>query len=103
MNVGAVKTYGVELNTEGGFIISGHNFKGRSVFLYNIKNLKEGSKIYITDIYGDVMEYTVYNVMRNVDPMETSYYKEYEGYHVVITTCENGGKSRIVVMAKVEG
>ena len=103
MNVGAVKTYGVELNTEGGFIISGHNFKGRSVFLYNIKNLKEGSKIYITDIYGDIMEYTVYNVMRNVDPMETSYYKEYEGYHVVITTCENGGKSRIVVMAKVEG
>ena len=45
------------------------------------------------------MEYTVYNVMRNVDPMETSYYKEYEGYHVVITTCENGGKSRIVVKA----
>lgn len=103
MNIGAIKTYGSELNSEGGFIISGHNFKGRTAFLYPIRNLKEGSKIYITDVYGDVMEYTVYNVLRYVDPVDTSYYKDYNGYHAIITTCENGGETRIVVMARVEG
>lgn len=103
MNVGAIKTYGVELNEEGGFIISGHNFRGTSTFLYNIKNLVEGNKIYITDVNGMKMEYTVYSVQRYVDPTDTSFYKEFDGYHVVISTCENGGKTRIIVMARVDG
>ncbi len=103
MNVGVIKTYGVELNEEGGFILSGHNFRGSSVFLYNIKNLVEGNKIYITDVNGMKMEYTVYSVQRYVDPTDTSFYKDFDGYHVVISTCENGGKTRIVVMARVDG
>ena len=99
MNLGAVKTYGVDLNTPGGFVISGHNFRGKSTFLYSIKNLKNGDKIYITDTQGQKMEYTVYSVERNVSPTETSYYSKTEDCHVTIVTCENGGKARIVVKA----
>lgn len=103
MNIGAIKSYGSELNEEGGFIISGHNFRGSSSFMYAIKNLKNGNKIYVSDVEGRKLEYTVYSVERNVDPTDTSYYKEFDGYHVVLSTCENGGKKRIVVMARIEG
>lgn len=99
MNVGAVKTYGVDLNETGGFVISGHNFRGRSTFFYNIKNLTSGSKIYITDVLGRKKEYKVYSVERNVSPNDTSYMKVFDSYHVTLITCENGGKARIVVKA----
>lgn len=101
MNLGVIKTYGVELNQPGGFIIAGHNFRGRSQFLYPIKNLKSNDKIYVTDSLGIQMAYTVYSVERYVSPNETSYYKSYEDkYHLVLSTCENGGKSRIIVKAE---
>lgn len=101
MNVGAVKTYGVDLNTPGGFVISGHNFRGRSTFLYSIKNLKSGNKIYITDTQGQKLEYEVYSVQRNVSPSDTSYFNKTDDYHVTLVTCENGGKARIIVKARV--
>ena len=49
MNVGVIKTYGVELNEPGGFNLSGHNFRGRSLFMYNIYRLSDGDKIYISE------------------------------------------------------
>lgn len=103
MNLGVIKTYGVELNTPGGFVISGHNFRGRSQFLYPIRNLKNGNKVYITDVQGQKMEYTVYSVQRYVSPTDTSYFAKTDDYHVTLVTCENGGKSRIIVKAKIYG
>lgn len=101
MNLGVIKTYGADLNQPGGFIIAGHNFRGRSEFMYPIRNLQNGDKIHITDSVGIVMTYKVYSVERYVSPTETSYYKSYEDkYHVVLSTCENGGKSRIIVKAE---
>lgn len=103
MSVGVIKTYGSDLNEPGGFVLSGHNFRGKSVFLYNIRTLKNSDKIYITDTNGRKIEYSVYSVERNVSPTETSYMQIYDGLHVTMVTCENGGKSRIVVKAKSEG
>lgn len=102
MNIGTIKSYGVELNEYGGFVISGHNFRGRNQFFYPIRYLKNGSKIYITDVIGRRLEYTVYSVSRYVDPTDTSYLSWFDSYHVTLVTCEDGGKSRIVVSAKVE-
>lgn len=101
MNIGAIKTYGVDLNEEGGFVISAHNFRGKNSFFYPIRNLKSGSKIYITDTKSRRMEYIVYQVSRYVSPNDTSYLTKMEGYHLTIVTCENGGKSRIIVKAKI--
>lgn len=33
MSIGSIKTYGVDLNEKGGFVISAHNFRGRTPFL----------------------------------------------------------------------
>lgn len=102
MNIGAIKTYGVDLNEPGGFVVSAHNFRGRTPFFYPIRNLKSGSKIYITDTKSRRMEYKVYQVSRYVAPNDTSYLTEMEGYHITLVTCENGGQSRIVVKARIE-
>ncbi|MBP3635111.1 MAG: sortase [Bacilli bacterium] len=101
MNIGAIKTYGVDLNEKGGFVISAHNFRGRTPFFYPIRLLKENDKIIITDNKGRTMEYLVYSVSRYVNPNDVSYLQKTDDYHVTIVTCEDGGKSRIVVKAHI--
>ena len=101
MSIGSIKTYGVDLNEKGGFVISAHNFRGRTPFFYPVRNLKSGDLIYISDNQGRKMTYTVYSVSRYVSPDYTSYLTKTEDYHLTIVTCENGGKSRIVVRAHV--
>ena len=99
MDLGVVLSYGNALNESGGFIISGHNYRGQSIFMYNIRNLESGDKIYIIDSSGRKLEYTVYEKIRNYDPTGTDIYKKYDGYHLTLVTCENDGNSRIVVKA----
>ncbi len=102
MNVGVVKSYGdAEINEDGGFVLSAHNFRGKDIFFYNIKNLKPGDIIRITDTSGLQLEYTVYETLRNVNPEETSYLNKFDSIHATLVTCENGGKARIVVKARV--
>ena len=97
MSIGSIKTYGVDLNEKGGFVISAHNFRGRTPFFYPIRNLKSGDLIYISDNQGRNMTYTVYSVSRYVSPDDTSYLTKTEDYHLTLDNCENGCKSRIVV------
>lgn len=99
MDLGVVLSYGEFLNEPGGFIISGHNFRGGANFMYKIKDLEAGDKIYITDSSGRELEYTIYEKIRNYGPEDTSIYKKYDGYHVTLVTCENGGQARIVIKA----
>ena len=99
MDLGVVLSYGEFLNEPGGFIISGHNFRGGANFMYRIKDLEAGDKIYITDSSGRELEYTIYEKIRNYGPEDTSIYKKYDGYHVTLVTCENGGQARIVIKA----
>lgn len=101
MNIGSIKTYGVDLNEKGGFVISGHNYKGNSPFFYPIRNLKSNDSIIITDNKGRILEYKVYSVGRNVSPNDTSYLVRTEDYHLTLVTCEVGGKSRIIVKAHI--
>ena len=101
MNIGSIKTYGVDLNEKGGFVISAHNFRGRTAFFYPVRNLKENDSIFITDAKGRTLEYKVYAVNRYVSPNDTSYLVRTEDYHLTIVTCEDGGKTRIIVKAHI--
>ena len=99
MDLGVVKSYGVSVNEPGGFILSGHNYRGQGPFMYGIRNLESGDKIYITDSSGRELEYTVYEKIRYYDPNGVDIYKKYDGYYLTLMTCESGGQSRIVVKA----
>lgn len=101
MNIGAIKSYGVDLNEKGGFIISAHNFRGRNAFFYYIYGLRNGDIVRITDNKGRVLDYKVYEVDRYVSPNDTNYFVHTDDYHVTLVTCEDGGKSRIIVKARV--
>ena len=101
MSIGSIKTYGVDLNEKGGFVISAHNYRGSSPFFYPIRRLNNGDLIYISDNKGRKMAYTVYSVSRYVSPEDTSHLVHTEDYHVTLVTCESGGKSRIVVRAHI--
>lgn len=101
MSIGSIKTYGVDLNEKGGFVISAHNYRGSSPFFYPIRLLKNGDLVYIFDNQGRKMTYTVYSVSRYVNPNDTSYLVTTKDYHLTMVTCESGGKSRIVVKAHI--
>ena len=101
MNIGSIKTYGVDLNEKGEFVISAHNFRGRTPFFYPVRNLVSNDIVRIIDNKGRTMEYSVYAVNRYVSPNDTSYLVSTDDYHLTIVTCENGGKSRIIVKAHI--
>ena len=67
MDLGVIISYGEALNEPGGFIISGHNYRGGSSFMYDIRNLESVDKIYITDLRGEQVEYTIYNKYETTD------------------------------------
>ena len=100
MNLGVIKSYGVDLNTKGGFVLAGHNFRGSSVFIYYVHRLVSGDVITITDARGIQKNYYVYEVDRYVSPTDVSYLTSTDDYHLTIVTCESGGKSRIIVKAR---
>ena len=103
MNVGVIKSYGSELNEPGGFILSGHNFRGRSLFMYNIYRLVDGDKIYITDNDGKKLTYTIYNKFETT-PEDTSFYQRDTGGkpELTLSTCTDDSKARLIICAKTE-
>ena len=101
-DLGVVLSYGVMPNELGGTVLSGHNYRGQTNFMYGIKNLSAGDKIYLTDSSGRQVTYTVYETLRYYDPNNTDIYKKYSGYHVTLITCESGGQSRIIVKASAD-
>lgn len=94
--------YGVGPNNPGNTVIIGHNYNNGLFFGKN-KNLQIGDKIYITDIYGNKIEYTVYNKYKTPEA-DTSYITRDTNGNVEVTlvTCDATGKNRLVVLARAE-
>lgn len=94
--------YGVGVNQTGNTVIIGHNYNNGLFFGKN-KYLQIGDKIYITDIYGNKLEYTVYNKYYTPES-DTSYItRQTDGkIEVTLVTCDATGRNRLVVCARVE-
>ncbi len=94
--------YGPGVNRAGNTVIIGHNYNNGLFFAKN-KNLKVGDKIYITDLQGNRLEYTIYNKYYTPES-DTSYIsRQTDGkIEVTLVTCDATGKNRLVVCARVE-
>ncbi len=92
-------SYGPGLNQIGNTIIVGHNFEN-GTFFSEIDKLKNGSKIYLTDISNKKFEYEVYNTFVTSATDTTYYDKETEVPEVTLNTSYEGGTSRYIVCAK---
>ncbi len=100
MKVSVGVMYGVGLNQIGNTVIAGHNYRN-GTFFSNNKNLKIGDVIYITDLNGNRIRYTIYNIYTTASN-EFDYATRDTGgkREISLTTCTDDVKSRLVIWAK---
>lgn len=94
--------YGTGLNQPGNSVIIGHNYRN-GLFFSNNKKLNIGDKIYITDVDGKKMTYTIYNKFETT-PEDTSFYQRDTGGkpEITLSTCTDDSKARLIICAKTE-
>lgn len=97
---GVCVEYGSGPNEPGNTVIAGHNYLNRLFFSKN-KNLNIGDKVYITDLYGVTVEYTIYNKFET-SPQDTSYmFRDTAGIpEITLATCSQNGSARLILYAK---
>lgn len=93
---------GPGLNQVGNTLIIGHNYRN-GLFFSNLKKLNNGDTIYITDLSGTKIKYTVYSVYET-DPQDITYMSRDTGdrKEISLSTCTNDGSARTIVWAKAE-
>lgn len=93
---------GPGLNQVGNTLIIGHNYRN-GLFFSNLKKLSNGDAIYITDLSGTKLKYTVYSVYET-DPQDITYMsRDTAGRkEISLSTCTNDGSARTIVWAKAE-
>lgn len=97
-----VKIYGPEINTPGNVVIAGHNNNNRLFFGRN-KNLQIGDKIYITDMTGKKVEYSIYKKYYTPGDDYSYLTRETNGaVEITLYTCDATGKNRLIICARTE-
>lgn len=95
--------YGPGLNQPGNTVIVGHNYRN-GLFFSNNKKLSNGDKIYITDLDGNRVAYTIYNKYET-SPEDTEYMtRNANGVREIsLSTCTDDSSARIIIWAKADG
>lgn len=93
---------GPGLNKVGNTLIIGHNYRN-GLFFSNLKKLSNGDTIYITDLSGTKVKYTVYSVY-NTDQQDITYMSRDTANRreISLSTCSDDGSERTVVWAKAD-
>lgn len=90
------------LNQPGNVTIVGHNYRNSSYFSNN-KNLAEGDKIYITDVTGNRVEYTIYNKYITTAEDAEFMIRDTNGRREIsLSTCTENVKNRLVIWATAD-
>ena len=94
--------YGVGPNNPGNTLIIGHNYRdGR--FFANNKNLSIGDKIYITDLNGKRLAYTIYDKFETTTEDTEFITRNTNGAREIsLQTCTDDGSMRLIILAKCD-
>lgn len=88
------------LNTEGNVVIAGHNYRN-GTFFSNLKKVALGDTIYITDLNGNRVAYTIYNIFEAAENDTSFYNRDTNGAkEITLTTCTDDSTARLIVEAK---
>ena len=99
LEIAVAIAYGPGLNQVGNTVIYGHNYRN-SMFFSNNKKLLKGDKIYITDQYGERVEYTIYRVYQTTADDATYMTRDTEGRREIsLQTCTDDSSKRIIIWA----
>ena len=102
IEVSVVKVYGPELNNPGNAVIGGHNNNNGTFFSRN-KNLKIGDKIYITDLTGNRVQYTITDKYYTPETDNSYFNRQTDGrVEVTLYTCDATGKNRLIICARAD-
>lgn len=95
--------YGPGLNQPGNTVIVGHNYRN-GLFFSNNKKLSNGDKVYITDLDGNKVTYTIYNKYET-SPEDTEYMTRNTNgaREISLSTCTDDSSARIIIWAKADG
>ncbi len=94
--------YGPGLNQQGNTVIVGHNYRN-GLFFSNNKKLSKGDKIYITDLDGNKVTYTIYNKYET-SPEDTEYMTRNTNgaREISLSTCTDDSSARLIIWAKAD-
>ena len=99
---GEESTPGSGINKVGNTTIAGHNYRNGNFFSNN-KKINVGDKIYITDLDGKRMTYTVYNKYETDDTDADYMTRDTQGaVEISLTTCTDDSKARLIILAKAD-
>jgi len=88
------------LNQVGNTVIAGHNNRNGTMFS-NVKKLKNGDLIYITNTNGTKVKYEIYNIYQTTGEDATYMTRDTNGKREIsLTTCTDDSKNRTIVWAK---
>lgn len=102
LNKSVTKLTGPEINKEGNFCITGHNYNNSRMF-GKLKKLSKGDKIILTDTYDRSVTYIV-KTIDTINPKEVEVLSQNTlgEREVTLITCTTSGLNRIVVKAVEE-
>lgn len=100
MDKAIVMLYGPGLNQIGNTVIVGHNYRNGG-FFGNNKKLELGDKIYITDTYGNKIEYIITNKYYTSDSDFEYASRNTSGKREIsLSTCTSDASKRLIIWAK---
>lgn len=85
----------------GNCVLAGHNGSRYGTYFTNLKNLKEGDVIKLTDKKGNQYFYEVES-MKVVGPYDNSVKDQGEETELTLLTCENSGTMRLAVSCGIK-
>ena len=93
------KLCGPNINEAGNFCILGHNYNKKTMF-GNLKKIEINDKVILTNMYGQKVEYMVYDIYK-VYPNEVKCLnqKTYGNREVTLITCTTGAIKRLIIKA----
>ena len=86
----------------GNTTISGHNYRN-GTFFSNNKKLNIGDKIYITDLEGKRLTYTIYDKFE-VEENDADYMvRDTQGaIEISLSTCTDDSSARLIILARAD-
>ena len=101
LETSVIAIYG-DLNQVGNTTIVGHNYRN-GLFFANNKKLNIGDKVYITDLTGQRLAYTIYNKYETDENDDEYMTRDTNGAREIsLSTCTDDAKARLVIWAKAD-
>lgn len=102
MEVSVGITYGPGLNEIGNTVIMGHNYRNNALFSKNNK-LDIGDIIYITDLSGNRVKYTIYNKYETTSTDFDYATRDTAGKREIsLASCTDDSSSRLIIWASAD-